>query len=65
MYRWLENPIYDGIFLQALGWALWMPIALIPVLLMYFLVRGMVARERTHLAKLGAVHRGSDSLVWN
>jgi protein-S-isoprenylcysteine O-methyltransferase Ste14 len=65
MYRWLENPIYDGILLQAVGWMLWMPIVLIPLLLLYPLMRQMVARERTHLTNLGAIHRGVDSLIWN
>jgi protein-S-isoprenylcysteine O-methyltransferase Ste14 len=64
MYRWLENPIYVGIFLQGIGWMLWMPIGLITIVLLYLVVRQMVARERKHLLTLGISHRGLDSSLW-
>lgn len=65
MYRWLENPIYVGILLQGIGWMLWMPIVLIPIVLMYGLTRQMVARERIHLLTMGIAHRGLDSVLWS
>lgn len=64
MYRWLENPIYIGLLLQILGWMLWMPIGLITLVLAYAMARQMVARERIHLASVGVIHRGLDSVLW-
>jgi len=64
MYRLLENPIYIGMLLQGIGWMLWMPIALIAIVLLYTVMRQMVARERTHLSTMGVTHRGLDSVLW-
>lgn len=65
MYRWLENPIYIGILIHIIGWAAWMPVAYIAVILQYDAFRRSVREERKHLAMLGTTNRGIDSVIWN
>lgn len=65
LYRFLENPIYVGILLQVVAWAIWMPLILVGALAHYNLLRKMVTSERTHLAEQEFVHRGFDSFLWN
>ncbi|MCI0712444.1 MAG: hypothetical protein L0154_19975 [Chloroflexi bacterium] len=65
LYRFLENPIYVGILLQVVVWAIWMPLILVGAWAHYNLLRKMVTSERTHLAEQDFVHRGVDSFLWN
>jgi protein-S-isoprenylcysteine O-methyltransferase Ste14 len=66
LYRWLENPIYVGIIVQIIGWALWMPLVFITVAMFLPVLRSMVTSERQFLAtQHNATHRGLDSFLWN
>lgn len=65
LYRWLENPIYLGILMQLIGWALWMPLVFICVALFFLMLRTMVFKERHFLAsQLHVTHQGVDSFLW-
>lgn len=65
MYQWLENPIYLGILLQLVGWAIWMPVVFVCVGLFFLVIREMVSNERRFLAtQHHAFHQGIDSFLW-
>ncbi|MEZ4713197.1 MAG: hypothetical protein R3A44_38770 [Caldilineaceae bacterium] len=64
IYR-LEHPIYCGILLNLIGWAMPIPICLIAPLLAYLGLRQAVRQERVHLETLGVKHRGFDSFLWD
>ncbi|HYO70600.1 MAG TPA: methyltransferase [Archangium sp.] len=65
LYRRLENPIYLGILLQLLAWAVWMPVVFLAVALQLESFRRMVREERKYLAQLAVSHRGADSFLWS
>lgn len=63
-YRHLEHPIYTGMVIHLLGWALVNPLALVAAWQLYAAEQRAVPRERAHLARLGVSHRGLDSWLW-
>lgn len=65
LYRWLENPIYVGILLQLIGWALWLPVVFVCVVLFFLVIKTMVFKEREYLATQHHItHQGLDSFMW-